>query len=87
MSEADAPGGEGGREQHLGFHAGHGAGYEARDVDVGRVENPCLHKRQDKCQVVAEERDGAAHGASSAPSSKSLSELTSCGGTLQPNTP
>ncbi len=87
MSEADGPGGEGGREQHLGLHAGHGPGYEARDVDVGGVENPCLHKGQYKRQVVARERDGPAHGTGSAPSSRLLSELTSAGGTLQPNTP
>ncbi len=82
MPETHGPRGEGRPEQDLGLQADERAGDETGHVDVRRVQHPGLDEGREKCppavgHKAATQGGGERHGATAAPSSRSLSELTS----------
>ncbi len=87
MPKTRGTGRQSGAEQHLGFDSRDGPGDHAGHVDGGRVEHPGLDERRERRDLGAQERSRRHHPGTPVPSSRSLSALTSSGGTCQLKTP
>ena len=86
VPESRSPRRESRTQQHLGGRAGDGTGDQAGDLHASRVEDPCLYEGSQHGDLVGNEGAGG-HSTTSRPSSRSLSALTSAGGTRQAKTP
>lgn len=70
-------------EQNFGLHAVDASGDHAGHVNGGRVEHAGFDEGRERRDVVAKERTGRLHAGPSVPSRRSLSAVTSAGGTRQ----